>query len=232
MNRHRTPWQDHDADDLVTWTPAEPTRAVEGPLPLDLFRDRLLVLDLAPGQIAVHVVNDRTYRVYLDTMHQLELGDHPGQTAPEGWLVFLRPDAPLSWRWSDSSLLHVNLGGGEELELPLRGRCSVLVSDPLRFHEAALRGVDEAPVDRLTDIVDTLVRSQLEARLHDLVSRHRLDTVQAKVLLEGLTAADLDDELQALGLSCHHLTVAVPVARESEARSHDRQPVACYDDIL
>jgi len=232
MNRHADLWDLREPDEVVTWSPAQPPQAVEGPLPLDMFRDRLLVLDLAPGQVAVHVKGDGRQRVYFDTMPRLDLGLGVHQTAPEGWLVFLRCDAPISWRWHDQSRLVVDLGGGESHALPLRGRCSLLVADPLRFHSAVFEGVDDLPTGRLAGVLDTLVRARLEARLGDLVDAHRLDPLQAKIALENLTAADLDDELHALGLRCQDLVLAVPVAQESSESSPVDAPHACYDDLL
>lgn len=232
MSRHSKLWDLREPDEVVTWSPAQPPQAVEGPLPLDMFRDRMLVLDLAPGQVAVHVKGDGRQRVYFDTMPQLDLGLGAHQTAPEGWLVFLRSDAPIRWRWHDQSRLVVDLGGGAADELPLRGRCSVLVADPLRFHEAVLNGVDDLPAERLAGVLDTLVRARLEARIGGLVEGHHLDTLRAKIALEGLTATDLDDDLQALGLRCQDLVLAVPEPQDRAEASQMDEPRACYDDVF
>ncbi|MEZ4386213.1 MAG: hypothetical protein R3D98_01295 [Candidatus Krumholzibacteriia bacterium] len=231
MNRQAQPWQELDADQVVTWSPAEPPRAIEGPLALEMFRGRLLTLDLAPGQIAVHVVDGRTRRVYLEGHQELDLTAGPGAATCEGWLVFVRIDAPISWRWDESTRLHLTARTGET-GLPLRGACSVLVADPLHFHDAVVAGLDTLPATRLAQVLETLVRSNLESRLQELMASQGLDPLRAKVMLESLQPADLDDDLQPLGLACSHLAVAVPVASEDVTVAADETPVACYDDVF
>ncbi len=232
MTRHATPWQDLPADEAVAWTPTSPPQVIEGPLDLTMFRGRLLTLDLDPGQVALHVVDGRLRRVYLDGHQQLHLTDGPGSVAPEGWLVFLRTDASIGWRWSEPTRLQVDAGRAAADGLPLRGACAVRVSDPVRFHDSVLIGLDELPPPHLPQVLDTLIRSHLESRLHGLTQRDALDPVQAKVLLEDLEPTDLDDDLEPLGLACSHLAVAIPVAAETEADATDDTPVACYDDVL
>jgi hypothetical protein len=229
MTRHNAaPWQELPADEAVTWTPASPPQAVEGPLALELFRDRLLALELAPDQVALHVVDGRIRRAYLDGHHQLPIGSATDGQAPEGWLVFLRPDVPIAWRWQDDAVLHVD----QHARLPLRGACAVHVSDPVRFHDAVLAGLDDLPLPRLAAVLDTLVRGQLESRLQGVGGREGLDPLRAKVILEGLEPAALDDDLDALGLSCGYLAVAVPVASENDAPTPDQARPACYDDVF
>lgn len=224
MTRHAAaPWQELPADEAVIWTPASPPQAVEGPLALDLFRDRMLALELAPDQVALHVVDGRIRRAYLDGHHQL-----PIDPATEGWLVFLRPDVPIAWRWQDDAVLHAD----QQTRLPLRGACAVHVCDPIRFHDAVLAGLDNLPLSRLAAVLDTLVRGQLEARLQGVCGREGLAPLRAKVILEGLEPAALDDDLDALGLSCGYLAVAVPVASENDAPTPDQARPACYDDVL
>jgi hypothetical protein len=227
-----TTWQEHDPEHVVTWTPATPPRAVEGPLALDLFAGRLLVLQLAPGQVAVHEVDRRPRRVLLDGCHHLEIGHGPDAVTPEGSVVFLRPDVPLAWRWTVGCELHVDAGGGDFIDLPLRGACALSLADPCRFHERVLAGLGELQLATLTDVLDTLVRSRLEARLHDLVDRGRLDVLQASVRLEALTAEDLADDLAPQGLSCERLQVAIPAPREESVTVEATAPIGSYDDVL
>ena len=227
-----TTWQEHDPEHVVTWTPATPPRPVEGPLTLDLFADRLLVLQLAPGQVAVHEVDGRPRRVLLDGCHHLDVGRGPDAVAPEGSLVFLRPDVPLAWRWTAGCELYVDTGGGDTIALPLRGACALTLADACRFHERVLAGLGELQLATLTNVLDTLVRSRLEARLHDLVDRGRLDVIQASVRLEALAAEDLADDLAPQGLACARLQVAIPAPREESVTVEATVPVGSYDDVL
>jgi len=226
--RPHTPWQELAPEDVVAWTPASPPRCVEGPLDLDLFQGQMLALELAPEQVALHVVDGRVRRVYLDGHQQLPTVPAGSAAGAQGWLVFLRPDVPISWRWHDGVFLHVD----QRECLPLRGACSLHITDPIRFHDAVLAGLDDLPAGRLTSVLDTLVRGRLESHLQGVGGRQGLDPLRAKVVLEGLLPAALDDDLDALGLGCDHLTVAVPVASEHDAPTRRRPCPACYDDVL
>lgn len=229
MSRHpHSIWQELASEDVLVWTPASPPRCVEGPLDLALFEGQMLALELAPEQVALHVVDGRVRRAYLDGHQELPTTPSGGAAEPEGWLVFLRPDVPISWRWHDGASLHVNQGE----HLPLRGACSLHVTDPIRFHDTVLVGLDDLPADRLAAVLDTLVRGRLESHLQGTGGRQGLDPLHAKVMLEGLEPAALDDDLEALGLACTHLTVAVPVAAEDDASTRRRSCPACYDDVF
>lgn len=229
MNRRPlTPWQELASEDVVVWTPATPPRCVEGPLDLDLFQGKMLAIELAPEQVALHVVDGRIRRVYLDGHQQLPSVPAGSDTGSAGWLVFLRQDVPISWRWHDGTFLHTD----QREHLPLRGACSLHITDPIRFHEVVLAGLDDLPTARLAAVLDTLVRSRLESHLQGVGGRQGLDPLRAKVMLEGLEPVALDDDLEALGLACDHLTVAVPVAAEDDAPTRRRLCPTCYDDVL
>ncbi|MBD3220802.1 hypothetical protein GF314_06130 [bacterium] len=232
--RHGEPiWQDIDPDLVVTWTPAEPPRTIEGPLALDLFTDRMLALELADGQVALLTSGGEVRRVLLDGLHQLRVGTGPQDVSPDARLVFVRPDVPVRWRWSHASRLHVPVPGGRTVDVPLQGSCAVAVSDPIRLHDAVLASLDDLPADRLRGVLDTLVRSHLEQRLAGLADHHHLDPVRAEVHLEALRPDDLDDELAELGLTCRELTAAVaPASGERDVAEGDPSPIVSYDDLL
>ena len=232
--RHSTgPWQERNAENVVVWTPLDPPQANEGPLALDLFAGQMLVLELADGQLAIHEIDGKVARVYLDGVHELDVGPGQHQIAPLGQLTFVRTGALLNWRWQTSSLLRVGLGGGYATEVPIRGACALAVADPFTLHSNVLSGLAGVPLDHLTAVLDTLVRSRLEQRLRDLVERQTLDQTRAGVLLESLSASDLDDDLAPLGLRCEHLAVISLATDLEEAPTADSaEPVACYDDIV
>jgi hypothetical protein len=232
--RHGEPiWQDIDPGIVVVWTPAEPPRAIEGPLALDLFTDRMLTLELAPGQVALLTIGSEIRRALLDGLHQLRVGTGPQEVSPEGRLVFVRPDVPIRWRWSLESRLHVPVPGNRTVDVPLQGSCALAVSDPIRLHDSVLAGLDDLPEDRLRGVLDTLVRSHLERRLAGLADHHHLDPVQVEVHLEALRPAALDDELAEFGLVCRELTAAVaPAPGAREGAEGDPSPIVSYDDIL
>jgi hypothetical protein len=227
-------WQQRDPEDFVTWHPVEPARAVEGPLSLEFFADRVLVLELAPHQLAFREQDGRLQQVYFDGLHELAVGDGPGQIEPASRLFFLRGDVPLVLRWREQASLRIDTGGAAGELLPLRGVCSLVIDDPATFHGAVLQGLEDLEPQRLGETLDALVRSQLEARVEALVAHGRLDAMRVEILLNDLKAADLDEDLLELGLRCIHLAAGTPAARaEDVAESETQQtPVGSYDDVF
>jgi len=223
MHHDRHPWQTQEPDDVVIWQPAVGAPAVEGPLDLLLFADRLLVLELADDQLAFREEGRQLRQVYMDRMHQFRVGDGPGEVAPASRLFFLRTDVALSWRWHAPSSLSV-----DGLHLPLRGVCSLRIADPAAFYSDILQGLESLAPETLTETLDTLVRHRLESHLQDL------NTVQAQILLSELGAADLDDDLAELGLTCEYLAAFTPTAIDQTVPASEPQlvPAGSYDDIL
>ncbi len=234
MSRREPHWQQREADDFVTWHPAEPARAVEGPLALDFFVDQTLVLELAPHQLAFREQDGQLKQVYFGGLHELAVGAGGGMVSPESRLFFLRGDVPLSWRWRAPSTLRVDTGHEPGILISLRGACSVIIDDPAGFHRAVLQGLENLEPDALIGVLDTLVRSQIAARLESLVEIQSLDAMRVQILLNDLAATDLDDDLVELGLRCVHLAAGTPTVQEEPAAppvAHE-VPVGSYDDVL
>ncbi len=234
MQRRDTLWQQREPDDCVTWHPMEPARAVEGPLALDFFVDQTLVLELAPHQLAFREEAGQLKQVYFDGLHELAVGDGNGQISPESRLFFLRGDVPLTWRWSEETSLRVDTGRGTSNLIPLRGACSVVIDDPAGFHRKVLQGLESLEPEVLVGVLDTLVRTQIEARIEALVENQSVDTMRVQILLNDLAAADLDDDLLEIGLRCIHLAAGTPAAREEAVapQATYAAPVGSYDDVF
>jgi len=227
-------WQLRDPDQVTAWRPADPARAIEGPLDLAFFTDQTLVLELADEQVACREEGGCLRQVFLGGTHQLEVGTRPGQVAPDCRLVFLRSDVPLSWRWREGSELVIDTGGGRSVRLPLRGVCSLRISDPARFYASVLQGLEHLDADRLLQVLETTVRSQLESRLQPLATGPWVDPLRAQVLLGDLGAGDLAEELADLGLECLYLAVFTPAIQDEPvgAPVAETTPVGSYDDVL
>lgn len=232
MNQQSRVWQEQDPARVVTWTPSDPARTIEGPLALELFADRLLILELACDQVALLVVDGHVKRVLLDGRHEMYV-DPVTDDGPRGQLVFLRRDVPLAWRWTRGAVLHVELAGRPEQTLGLRGSCGLQVINPTRLYATVLAGLDDLPADTLRDVFDTLVRANLERRLHDLAESSGLDRVRAEVTLERLEPADLDDDLAELGLVCSELNASLaPETAPADVTATSPLLVSSYDDVF
>ncbi len=229
MSTTRDVWQERGADQVTIWSPADPRRPVEGPLPLSLFAGRTLVLDLAPGQLACREQEGRVAQVWLDGQPEVSLPAHPG---PDERLWFVRDDTPLTWRWREGDALVVALGRGRSLRLPVRGAVALVVRDAMALLQTVLLGLSHLDPQVLTDVLRTHVQATLESRLVTVVDGGRIDPVRAQILLESLTCSDLDDDLADLGLAALHVGITVPTAA-SVARRHDPDPIpVSYDDVL
>jgi len=242
MNDGRSHWQLDDSSRVVTWTAARPPRAVEGPLDLACFADRVLILELEPAQVACRETGGCLRQVILDGAHRLDIGTAGGQIPPQGRLYFLRPDVPIGWRWHKDAHLVIatdpaGVSDGDAaagVRLALRGLCSLHIADPVRFYTEILRGLADVQPEHLAGVLDALVRSQLATHLQPLIRRGDLDQLRAQVLLTNLTAADLSDDLGELGLGCLHLAACTAhIHAPSAAPAPPMTPVCgSYDDVL
>jgi hypothetical protein len=234
MGRQHQHWQQREPEQYLTWHPVEPPQAVEGPLALEFFRDRTLVLELAPHQLAFREQDGQLKQVYFDGLHELSVGLGPGMVDPASRLFFLRGDVPIVMRWREGCTLRVDAGQEPGILVPLRGVCSVIIDDPATFHRTVLEGLEELDPGRLVEAVDTLVRSQLESRLASLVENGSLDPMRVEILLNDLAAWELDEDLLELGLRCFHLAAGTPAVRREPASElpTENQPVGSYDDVF
>ncbi|HOX24614.1 MAG TPA: hypothetical protein PLL30_02495 [Candidatus Krumholzibacteria bacterium] len=234
MRDHRNEWQTREPDSVVVWRPASPPRLVEGPLALDFFADRTLVLELAESQVACREVGGRLQQIYLGGRHELSVGHGPGKVDPASLVYFVRTDVEVSWRWRERTVLEVATGGRSPASLPIRGACRLRIADPACFHAAVLQGLPAVDTTTLTRVLDTMVRNQLEVRLEPLGDRRGVDPLRAQVLLADLQAADLAEELAEIGLECVRLAVYTPAAQDEvpEPAPAAGPGIGSFDDVI
>lgn len=235
MSINREAWQEFDADNLVEWTPSPEGYLAEGPLELTFFEGKTLVVNLDMDQLAFIQNSNTLHKIYMEGTHHLKVGSGSGETPVDSTLVFVRCDVPLTLRWRRQSSLLIDTGLAEGHQLPLRGQCTLAITDPTMFYERILVGLEPLDQDRLGNVLDTMVRAQLESRLHNLVERRSLDPVQAQVLLAGLGAADLAEDLAEIGLGCVQLAVFTPTPEPGDQQMHEstHEPtVMSYDDVF
>ncbi len=204
LARERT-WEAHDdADQVREWT-VDPSQGVlQGPLDLAFFAGHRLVLHLAEHQVGLLERDGDLKGVFLAGTHHLQVGDGPRETAP-GRLTFVHMDEPISWRWRDDATLWIDGPGCVRCPIPFIGACSLTVTGPVAFWESFLRGVPSFEPPFLRQVLDTLVRSRLEAHLTQLAADRAVDPVTVQTLLADLRADCLTDDLEDFGLVCTNL---------------------------
>jgi hypothetical protein len=224
-------WQELEPDEIVTWQPVQPAQPVEGPLSLALLDGRRLVLELAPDQLAFRDRDGRLEQVYFDGIHELVVGEGTDRVDPTSRLFFVRGDVPFHGRWRESAVLHVP---GLPGPLPLRGAYTLVIDDPAGFHDGVLRGLEHLEPGQLAGVLDTMLRAQIEGRLEALDEDPAIDPVRVQIMLNGLTADDLNEDLLDLGLRCLHLAAVTPLPRPDEAPTPAEEGVLAgsYDDVL
>jgi hypothetical protein len=234
MRDEQTTWQHDDPRRLVTWTPAQPPRAVEGPFDLACFEGQVLVLELGPDMLACRELGGALQQVFLDGLHKLEIGDGAGLIPPASRLYMLRPSLPISWRWRQGDELVIDTGTARGERLPLRGTCSLFLDDPMRFYREVLAGLDQLEASDLVAVLDALVRSQIAAHLLPLGQAGRFDRMRAQIQLGELDAEHLSEDLTDLGLGCRHLAAFTPQELPEPAPPElVGGPLAgSYDDVL
>ncbi len=235
MRHNRETWQDLDADKLVEWSPSPEGYLAEGPLDLTIFEGKTMAVVLAADQLAFVQSGGKLHRVYMEGAHRLRVGSGSGETPADSTLVFVRCDVPLTLRWRHQSSLVVDTGHADGCRLPLRGQCTLAITDPSMFHERVLQGLNSLDPVHLGSALDTMVRAQLESRMQTLVERRSLDPVRAQVLLAGLGAADLAEDLAEIGLGCVQLAVFTPAPEPGDRPMNEAAPeptVMSYDDVF
>ena len=231
-DRLRQQW---DTSDVATWQPARPARAVEGPLPVAMYAGQTLMIEPAEGQVTLVIRDGDVAQVLFDSAVPLDIPAASDAPGADDRLVFIRPDVPVSWQWQEQVSLSVDAPGLSGETMPLRGQCAVAVTDPVTLYRRVLAGLDDWRPEKVHDVLDHLVRRELADRLRGLDLGYGVDLMRARILLDELTADDLDQDLAPVGLRCLHLAACSPPP-EGVAAPHggvaETVPVVSYDDVL
>jgi hypothetical protein len=182
-----------DDEAVIDWSVQPEQGLVQGPLDLEFLRGRRVSLTLDTGQVALLVCDNTVQAVYLDGGHVLDIGHGRGQVPCRAAMVFLTIGHGIEIRWTGGSPLMMGAAGPAVI-----GHCTLAIAGPGRFHDTFLAGNeqwDEAFILRL-------VRQATRSALERVLGETDLDPNILQSRLANLDPADLDEELEPLGLSC------------------------------
>lgn len=190
-------WETLDEPEAPLVWSCEGDGIVQGTLELDAFARRTLVLQIAPGQVALLARHGDLRAVLLEGQHALAVGEREEDLGSDARLVFLATDR--SWRvsWGDGPDAAYT-GGAPPRS---RGMAALRITNPALFYASFLRHAEEVGEPFLRRLVGALC----ESRLTD------------GAVADGEAGA-LD--LRAYGLACEALAAADRVLRDPSAREH------------
>jgi hypothetical protein len=231
-DRLRQQWE---STDIATWQPVRPPRAVEGPLPTAMYAGQTLLIEPAAEQVTLVIRDGDVAQVLFDSAMPLDVPADSDAAGGDDRLVFIRPDVPISWQWQEDMSLAVDTAGLAAESMPLRGQCTVAVCDPVTLYRRVLAGLDDWRPEKLHGALDAVVRRELADRLRGLDLGFGIDLMRARILLDELTADDLDQDLAPFGLRCLHLAAYSPPpggVMAPDGGAAETVPVVSYDDVL
>ena len=202
-----------DDEAPVAWVVDPDQGYIQGPLDLEFLRGKRLALNLAEGQQALLLNDNQLQAVYLDGNHFLEVGTGIQHIDPACRLIFLASREPLKLHWNRQSPLQ----WGTQDQQTLIGSCDLQIEWPSRFFRAFLQGQEELAGEKTTQLIDEKVRSIFAELLSASLGLDGAPTAsETQARLTRLEPDDLNEELNACGLSCTHLAVytAVPPIEE------------------
>ncbi len=208
----------------IEWSVDPDKGQIQGPLDLDFLRGQKLSMILQEGQQALLVKNGQLKAVYLDGAHYLEIGKGQRQVHPDCQLIFLVLNKPMELRWSRSNPLR----WGPEDHQTLIGSCALHIEWPSRFFGTFLLGQKSPDPEFVIRLIDQMVRGLFENLFAaDPESGAVPSESEVQARLTRLSPADLDEELNACGLSCTHLA-AYTSAPPIEENTTVQEPVAPF----
>ncbi len=198
-------WSTHATDGApVEWSIEADKGLIQGPLELEFLRGQKMSLTLADGQQALLIHDGQLKAVYLDGAHYLEIGTGIRQVDPACQLIFLAADEPLQLSWPRAN----PLSWGPEAHQTLIGSCALRIAWPSRFFGTFLQGQETPDPGFAERLIDQMVRGLFEQLLATDPTAGTLPPAsETQARLTRLSPSDLNEELNACGLSCTHLAV-------------------------
>ncbi len=211
----------------IEWSIEADKGYIQGPLDLEFLRGKKLSLVLAEGQQALLVHEGQLIAVYLDGAHYLEIGTGRRQVQPASQLIFLAMNEPLQLNWSRSEPLQ----WGPETHQALIGSCSLQIEWTSRFFGTFLQGQQNPDPGFALRLIDQMIRGLFEELLSVNPGSEKVPTAsETQARLTRITPSDLNEELNACGLTCTRLaayTSAPPI--EGHAVTNAPATETAYD---
>ncbi len=188
----------------IGWSFDPAQGVVQGPLDLESFSGKSMMLSLDTDQTALLIEDEKLHAIYLDGTHNLIVGHGFNQISPKASLVFIsmasslqlrwKKDKPVQWSSSDKS--------------GIIGHCDLTITDPVAFYNSFLHDNKSIAEEHALTELDTMVRDVLA----ELIGNNSLGggpttVAELQSRLTCVSAQTLTEELAAQGLTCHQLNL-------------------------
>lgn len=196
--------------DQYEWSMEADGPLVQGPLEMEFLRDQLMLLTLESGQYGLLVYNGALKALYLDGIHNLDIGEHGNQIQPESLLFFLSTDKAVDFRWTSNSEHGFTTSDGSKII----GHCSVRIEKPARFYHRNLRTMTDWSPEAVENHLEPLVQQAFNSLLAQVCQTEFDHAGGLQSTLMNLGASQLDEFLEEHGLFCESIaayTAAPPV---------------------
>ncbi len=188
----------------IEWSIDPQKGYIQGPLELEFMRGQKLSLILEEGQQALLVHEGQLQAVYLDGAHYLEIGCGQRQIDPSCQLIFLALNEPLRLRWPRSEPLR----WGPTADQSVIGSCSLVIEWPGRFFGTFLQGQQHPDPEFIERLINQIVSGLFAEHLGGGPAGEGTPLAnELQARLTRITPSDLNEDLNACGLSCTHLAV-------------------------
>jgi hypothetical protein len=202
---HGKSWDSLPSDEgPINWSFDTAAGSVQGPLELESFNNQSMMLSLETGQTALLIQDNKLRAIFLDGVHNIQVGHGFNQIPSSASLVFISTAATLQLRWKKDSSVQWSTSG----ESGLTGHCNLSISNPVAFYESYLHNNTSIAEDHALAEIDATVRTALA----EMVGTSPLGggpttAAELQSRLACVSAQTLSEDLAAQGLTCLQLNL-------------------------
>ena len=200
--------------EAIEWSFDAQLSAIQGPLELEFFHHRRLVLNLKTDQAAVLTNEGHLESVFGGGRHQLQIGNGPGEISPDLRLAFLDLGRDFQFSWSRMNPVSWGPNQGRSLI----GNCALRIGAPEPFYDTFMAGCKDWEPIFLQRLMEQTVRGSLESILSaNEFEPGEVSFSELQAQITRLEPRDLSENLEPCGLVCVNLavyTAAPPVEHQ------------------
>ncbi len=205
-------------DNGMEWSVDPGSGLVQGPLDLEFLRGKRILLTLEPTQFALLLSENSLQAVYLEGVHQLEIGNGHNQIPTNSSLIFLAADQEIQLRWTKLD----PLSWENPYQFGMIGHCSLTIDGPARFYRSFLEKTTCWDEQSLNQAIDTITREAISTSLESSFPNGATSEVEIQSKLMHLNVDEVSDGISDFGLRCSQVavyTAAPPVEHNSSERA-------------